>query len=388
MTIKKIFVLSVLILGTILTVPVLVSAQDTPSNSATTVLTQEASTAISQNTTLNGELQPLDGVKTVEIKGIPSNFGLWWRNISEWVSTALITDPVEKAEKQLTFAEERIKLANYIIDNSTDPKVQEKAKSMLEKADEYIKKIEEKKNEIAAKKDERAKKLLENVAKHELNKETVLEKVEDTLSPEALAEFQQLRAKMEQTGKDFLKSLQADPNVSQEIKDAVSKVLLQVQVTQKAREQIREQEKPVIDAIKEGLDSAKEEFQQMREQRKQDLEKLRKQYKTEKQAIIDKIQAGEKGAVEELKALNKKMQQTTSEVKEETKQKVEQLKDNLEKAREDAKQQMEQKREQIKQQAEDMKCATASDCPVIVCAEGSECKGYQCKEGKCELEDK
>ena len=40
----------------------------------------------------------------------------------------------KKAEKQVKFAEEKIKLAEYITQNSTDVKIQEKARQMLEKA--------------------------------------------------------------------------------------------------------------------------------------------------------------------------------------------------------------------------------------------------------------
>lgn len=392
MTIKlKFLVVIVVSLSAALFAPV-TKAQDTPSTSP--AVTVEATTAIAENAVVSGDLQPLEGVELKEVKRIPSNFGLWWKNISEWTSLALTLDPVKKAEKRLLFAEQRTKLANYIIEHTTDPKIQEKAKNMLEKADEYMKKIEEKKAELAAKQDERTKKLLENVAKHEANKQTVLEKVEDLLSPEALLAFQTFRKASEEDGKDFLKSLLADPNVSSEIKDAISKILSQVQATQTARQKIREEERPVIEAIKQKLDGAKEEFEKIREQRKQDLEKLREQYKDDKEEIIDKIQEGDKDAVKELKALNAKMKEESSKVKSEVKKDVEDLKDKLEKAREEVKQEMEQKREdakdqveQVKQETEDLKCTAATDCPVIVCAQGETCKAYKCDEGECKLED-
>lgn len=46
-----------------------------------------------------------------ESKDIPSSWGFFWRDIQERISLALTLNPVKKADKQVTFAEERLKLA-------------------------------------------------------------------------------------------------------------------------------------------------------------------------------------------------------------------------------------------------------------------------------------
>lgn len=217
------------------------------------------------------ELTPLDGVKTEEIKSIPSSFGLWWRGIKEWTSTTLTFDPVKKAEKQLQFAQERTNLANYIVENSTDSRVQGKAMEMLTKAEEFIQKISEKKDKLTEKAGEKTSKLLENIAKQQLNKERVLEKIEDKLPPEALQSFQEFRTKLEEKSTNLLNTLQSSQNVPQEVKDKVIEVISQVQSTKTNREEIRVQQKDILEAIENGVEGAKAEFETMRVQLKQQM---------------------------------------------------------------------------------------------------------------------
>ena len=59
-------------------------------------------------------------------KKIPSNFGLFWSDLAKNVSLSLTKNPIKKIEKHILFAEEKNRLANYIIENSKDLKNKEK----------------------------------------------------------------------------------------------------------------------------------------------------------------------------------------------------------------------------------------------------------------------
>mgnify|MGYP001570933074 CR=1 FL=1 len=326
---NKFLIVSIVLLGLVSFIPLEVKAQNKNS---------EANQVLTESISLDDEIEPLDGVEVTEVKSVPSGFGFWWSNVREWVSTGVTFDPVKKAEKQLKFAEERMRLADYIIQNSTDPKAQEKAQQMLEKANSHIQKIEERKDNFVNKTDERSQKLLRNIAKHNLNKQRILEKIEDKLSPEKLEEFQRLRKAFEEKDKNFLNDLQNNPNIPQEIKDRVKDVLLRVENTHKIREEFRIQQKAILDEIKAGNQDAKEQFEKLREERKQNLEKIREQFKERKEEIIDRIKEGEEGAVKELKELNQERQKEATKIREEMKQKTGEIKDELQKKRQEGKQ--------------------------------------------------
>lgn len=233
-----------------------------------------------QEETIDGDdLETLEGIEIEETKSIPTGFGFWWRDISEWTSLALTLDPVKKAEKQLKFAEERMKLADYIMQNSTDPKIQEKANNMLEKANQYMQKIEGRKDKLIEKADEKSRRLLDNVAKHYLNKERILEKIEDKISPEKIEEFQQMRETNREKQQNFLNNLQDNSNVPQEVKDRVENVLLRVKNMEETREEFRLQQKKVLDEMKTGEvsnEEAKIQFEELRQERQQKMEQTRK----------------------------------------------------------------------------------------------------------------
>ena len=327
----KFLIVSIVLLGLVLFIPPNVSAQENSASLTNETISSEANQELTKSASLDNELEPLEGVEVTEVKSMPSGFGFWWRNIKEWTSLTLTFDSVKKSEKQLKFAEERTRLANFIIQNSDDPKVQEKAEKMLEKANQHMQKIEERKDDLVKKTDEKSQKLLRNIAKHYLNKERILEKIEDKLSPEKIEEFQQLRKTFEEKRQNFLNDLRNNPNITQEIKDRVTDVLSQVDNTHKMREEFRMQQKDILEKVKAGSEEvreqAKERFEELREARKKSQEQLKEQFKTQKEEIINKIQDGDQEAVKKLKELNLERQKEALKIREEMKQKAMEIKD-------------------------------------------------------------
>ncbi len=353
----KFLIVSAIFLGLATFVPIGANAQDESSVISTDETAgAEASQVLSEDAELNDEPEALEGIEVEEAKNIPSGFGFWWKNMKEQASLVFTFNPVKKAEKQLKFAEERTKLANYMIENSADPKVQEKARQMLERANEHMQKIEERKDDLMEKTDGRSQKLLRNITKHYLNKERVLEKIEDKLPPEKLEEFLRLRKIAEEKGKNFLDNMQNNPNVSQEIKDRVENALLRVKNTQQAREELRTQQKTLLDEIKSGSQEAKKKFEELRRERKQNIEQVREQFREQKQEIINRIKAGEKEAVGKLKELNQEQQKEAAKKREEIKQKAMEFRQGIQQKRKEELQKIQenktQLREQLKGQAE------------------------------------
>jgi len=288
---------------------------------------------LDQNASLADEPQELIDVTIAEPTGVPSNFGLWWRGLREQISLALTFDPVKKAEKSLVFAEERVKLANYITENSDDPKIQAKAQQVLEKANQYVQRIEDRQGELLNNTSEKVKNLMSNLSAHYANKELVLEKLEDKLPAEQLEQFQKLRQDVETRTTRFLNNLTENENVPAKVKEKIMQVKERVEEKLKAREEFRAEQKDILEEIKAGSQAAKEQFQQLREEKLQTMEQAREQFKIEAQKIIDQIKAGVPEAIEELKQLNQTRQEEVKNLQKNIKTKVEEIKGEVQEVR-------------------------------------------------------
>jgi len=94
-------------------------------------------------------IEALEGVVVTQVDKAPSSFGLFWLGLKERVSIALTLDPVKKAEKQVEFAEQRMKIAEKIAEKTDDPEVQAKVQKMVDRAQELLAKVEEKKDKFS-----------------------------------------------------------------------------------------------------------------------------------------------------------------------------------------------------------------------------------------------
>ncbi|PIR43048.1 hypothetical protein COV24_04685, partial [candidate division WWE3 bacterium CG10_big_fil_rev_8_21_14_0_10_32_10] len=150
---------------------------------------------------VENEEDELEGVEVQEPTSVPSGFGLFLRDWRERISLVLTLDPVKKAEKQLLYAEERIKIAEKISEESNNPRAQEKAQKMIEQANKHIEKIEERKEKWSEKVGEDAERLRKNLATHHLRRDKALERIEERVPEEAREKFEELREKMLENGK-------------------------------------------------------------------------------------------------------------------------------------------------------------------------------------------
>ena len=289
------------------------------------IISDEASQALAEDSILAGEPEVLENITVEEPKSIPSSFGFWWSNLSEQISLVLTLDPVKKAEKQVKFAEEKIKLAEYITQNSTDVKIQEKARQMLEKANVYIQRVEERKDDLLQKADNRVAVLLRKVIRHQVNKELVMQKMEEKLPPEKLEQFYELRDRIEIQREKFLAAMN-DSVVPQTVKDKAVEARARVEAAAQERVEFRQQQKEILEKIKEGNQQAKEELNQLRQVWSEKSTEIKNQYQEKRSEIIDKIKSGDQAAVQELKQVNQERQVEFKKARQEIKSQVQDIK--------------------------------------------------------------
>lgn len=262
----------------------------------------------SSNEIVSTDLQNLDGVNIKEPKNIPSKFGIMWQDFRHSLSLTFTFDKAKKAEKRLQYAEEKIKIANFIAGQSDNPKVQEKAQKMIEVASKHITKIEENKDKYLDNIDERKARLLKNLAIHKLNTEKVLEKMEDKIPAEKLEQFQNFRDKLAEKKDIFLEKIQSNSNIPDDVKQKITETQNAIEEKRVEREQIRLEMKDLIDNAKAGDQEVKNELEQKRTEIIQTKEQKIQELQNKKAEIIEDIKSGDENlkrqAILEMKKIN------------------------------------------------------------------------------------
>jgi len=112
--------------------------------------------------------QPAAAVNAGEEEG-PTGFGLFWHNFKDSVSLGFTFDQDKKQAKRLQWAEERLKWADWIKANSTNPDAAAKAEGLIKKANDMIKRVEDRAAKKALKEDDKNKvdQLKTRIKKHE-----------------------------------------------------------------------------------------------------------------------------------------------------------------------------------------------------------------------------
>ena len=315
----KILFLSLAVLGVVSFAPFFAAAEESVAGDV--VLGDEASQVLAEDAALADEPEIMEGFTVEQPESVPSNLGLWWRDLSERISLVLTLDPVKKAEKQVKFAEEKIKLAEYIVQNSSDVKAQEKAQQMMEKANEYIQRVEEHQDDLLRKADERVAVLLKNVVRHQANKEAVLQKLEEKLPPEKLDKLYELRERAEAQREKFFAEME-DSAAPQAVKDKVAEIKARVEAASEEQAEFRQQQKEILEKIKEGNQEAKEELNQLRQSWSEKSAAIKDQYQEKRSEIIDKIKAGDQDAVKELKQINQERRVQLKDARQEIKSQI------------------------------------------------------------------
>jgi len=275
---------------------------------------------------VENEEDELEGVEVQEPTSVPSGFGLFLRDWRERISLVLTLDPVKKAEKQLLYAEERIKIAEKISEESNNPRAQEKAQKMIEQANKHIEKIEERKEKWSEKVGEDAERLRKNLATHHLRRDKALERIEERVPEEAREKFEELREKMLENGKQFLNAIDNE-QLPEKVREHLQNVRDRVEKHSEAVKDYREQKMEILkDYEGEENGEKREQLKDLWETRKSKLQGITLEFKTEKENLKELAEQGSEDAKEKLEQLNK--------AKDVLKVKMENAHDRLEKVRE------------------------------------------------------
>lgn len=241
----------------------------------------------------------LDGIQVEEVKTIPTGFGLWWKGIKEQIKVAVTFDPVKKSELRLQYAQERMNIAQKIAESSIDAKVQERAQKVVESAEKMMAKIEENKAKWLANSDEKVQRLLKNVATYQLNKENILNKIEEKVPADKLLKWEEMRDSMTEKGQGLLRAMENE-NMPEAVKAHLEAVKNKIDEQVQVVKEFRAEKKDLLEKAKSGDETAREELEKLQEEKKARLEEVKQNWEVKKEefkAGIEERLQNEEGRV-------------------------------------------------------------------------------------------
>ncbi|MBI5222668.1 MAG: hypothetical protein HY980_04220 [Candidatus Magasanikbacteria bacterium] len=227
----------------------------------------------------------LEGVELEQPTEVPSAFGLWWKGVKEKVSIGLTFNPVKKAEKQLQFAEERMRLAELMAQKAEDQKTQARIHRVIGQAQEMMEKVEARRDRLLQQNDERARRLLRNVATHQVRREVVMDKIEEKLPDEAVEKWEELRERAASQERRLLNAI-SNENVPAEVREHLEAVKNRIEAHAEEVRQYRERRLKLMEEFKAGDEAARERIKELQQNRVEALRERRLEF--EKNKIEDR----------------------------------------------------------------------------------------------------
>ena len=132
-----------------------------------------------------------------------------------------------------------------------------------------------------------------------------MDKLEEKLPAEKLAALEQVRIKAMEGGKRLLGDIANNPNLASSTKQYLQNVEQRIENQTEIIKQYRDEKKVILDKIKTGDESAKEDLKKLNEERKADIKVNVEKYKEVKSDLKEKAVEGDQAAKTKLKIMNK-----------------------------------------------------------------------------------
>ncbi|HKK54522.1 MAG TPA: hypothetical protein VJ926_03320 [Patescibacteria group bacterium] len=206
-----------------------------------------------------------------------NNLQIFWHDLKDTIDLAFTFNKTKKIEKELKYAEKRIRWANVLSSFDSQDK-KDLAFELSAKADEYVNNIVDRSDNIFNEVDEREKNILENILIHQDNKAKVWENLESSIAVENSEDFMRIREQVERKQQDFMETMASNNGLSDDLRNRFQK---QVQKTK----QIRENRKNFVEINRKQLDnlnvSNNSDLKEFLEKRRQEMMHFNEEFQKE-----------------------------------------------------------------------------------------------------------
>jgi hypothetical protein len=202
---------------------------------------------------------------------------IFWHDLKDTLNLALTFDKVKKAEKELKFAEKRIRWANVLsVSDSQDKK--DLAFELSAKADEYISKIADNSESVFKDVGEKEENILENILIHQNNKAKVWENLESKIAVENSEDFMRIRDQIENKQEGFFERLSNNSNIPKDLSQKIREEAQNIREKRENRKNFVERNREQLDNLNDSQNSDLKEFL---EKRRQDMMHFNEEFQKE-----------------------------------------------------------------------------------------------------------
>jgi len=249
-----------------------------------------------------------------EPESVLTGIGMFLRDWRERIELILTFDPLKKADKLIAFAEERMAIAELMLDSDNES-IQARAEKMMDQAQKLMEVFEEQKKQW-----ENDERIVRNAAAFQIRNEHRLDRIEASLSEENLEAFQEKREEFIAHSKRMLQAIN-DSGVSERVRGHLQSVKDQIEERFDERQAIQSRRELLLEDAKDGNPEARARLLNFLRDNKDRAQERVRLWQEQKDKIKELRQAaigGDDFAEEELEEIRDKGRELRAAIKERT----------------------------------------------------------------------
>lgn len=236
-----------------------------------------------------------EGIEVQEPQKAPTRFGLVFRGIRERISHAITLSQTKKAEKAMKFAEERMLMAEKMLENATSEDGKEQANKMLGKANEWMEKMQKSQEKAIEKGEKHISRLLQNRAKQFERQEQIMDRIEQKVEEKSdgsngdvgkVLEFRQMFTEKSRRLENALQNENIPEEVRTHLKEVKERIEAHADEVKKKVEEVKQ----LQEGVENGDEKARVKFDQFRERRMEELRTKMEKRDEIKQIFKEKLE--------------------------------------------------------------------------------------------------
>lgn len=212
-----------------------------------------------------------EGFEVDEPTSVPSGFGLWVRAMRERLALRFTFDPNRRAERAMKYAEERMLMAERMLEQQDGEEIRLRARRMLEIAKQMMDRVEDDEEEALENPDEKTERMMRNRGRQFERHRRILDRMENKTPEEMREEMLKFREEFAARARRLENAIQNE-NIPEEIREHLEDVKERIEEhAEEIREHVEEAQE-LRERVEQGDEDAEEELEELEERRREMIE--------------------------------------------------------------------------------------------------------------------
>lgn len=227
--------------------------------------TDDSDNTTSTETTEDTEYE---GFEVDEPTSAPSGFELWVRSMRERLALRFTFDPNRRAERAIKYAEERMLMAERMLEQQDGKEIRLRARRMLEISKQMMDRVEDDEEEALRDPDENTERMMRNRGRQFERQRRIMDRIENKTPEEMKEETLNFREEMAARARRLENAIQNE-RIPEEIREHLEDVKERIEThAQEIREHVEEAQ-ALRERVEQGDEEAEEELEELKERRRE-----------------------------------------------------------------------------------------------------------------------